>query len=274
MVRAETSLANPIAMTRKRSSPGSADVSVHSARSATGHSARSATARADTDRAEGVYRDIHAAIVERRLPPGAHLPEAHLAEVFGVSRTLVRQALQHLVHDHLAVQEPNRGVRVASPTVDEVRQLYEVRRILECTLLSEKAPGLTRARLAALRRTVADEAAANAAGDTVRAMQLADAFHLELAAAIGNPVLVDILQELIARGSVAIALYEQPGRASCRCHEHRRIISHLAGGDPAKAAAEMRTHLCAIEESLVHARAPAGPLHLGRIFARSSKDSV
>ena len=39
-------------------------------------------------------RDIHAAIVERRLPPGAHLPEAHLAKVFGVSRTLVRQALQ------------------------------------------------------------------------------------------------------------------------------------------------------------------------------------
>lgn len=245
-----------------------------SAAEAHSRAAKSDAARAETDRAEAVYRDIHAAIVERRLPPGAHLPEAHLAEVFGVSRTLVRQALQHLVHDHLAVQEPNRGVRVASPTVDEVRQLYEVRRLIECTLLTTGTARLTRARLAALRRTVAEEAAANDAGDSLRAMHLADAFHLELAAAIGNGVVVDILKELIARGSVAIALYEQPGRAICRCHEHRRILGRLSAGEHAKAAAEMRAHLTGIEDSLVDAREPAGPMHLGRIFGRNLKDKV
>src|SRR5262245_48751779 len=81
--------------------------------------------RADVDRTEAVYREIHAAIVERRLPPGAKLPEPHLAELFGVSRTLIRQALQRLVHDHLAIQEPNRGVRIAEPSAEEVRHLYE-----------------------------------------------------------------------------------------------------------------------------------------------------
>lgn len=236
--------------------------------------AKTDAARSETDRTEAVYRDIHAAIVERRLPPGAHLPEAHLAKVFGVSRTLVRQALQHLVHDHLAVQEPNRGVRVASPTVDEVRELYEVRRLIECTLLTSGTPRLTRARLAQLRRTVAEEAAANDAGDSLRAMHLADAFHLELAAAIGNSVVVDILKELIARGSVAIALYEHPGRAICRCHEHRRILGRLSAGEHARAAEEMRAHLCDIEDSLMQVRAPAGPLHLGRIFGRNGKSKV
>lgn len=86
---------------------------------------------------------------------------SHLADVVGVSRTLVRQALQHLVHDHLVALEPNRGARIAVPSIDEVRQLYEVRRLIECNMLAEGAARLTRARLAALRRKVASEAQAS-----------------------------------------------------------------------------------------------------------------
>jgi DNA-binding GntR family transcriptional regulator len=231
-----------------------------------GRQPRGASPRSDGDRTEAIYRAVHAAIVEQRLPPGTRLPEAHLAEVFGVSRTLVRQALQRLVHDHLAIQELNRGVRIAEPSIDEVRQLYEVRRLLECNLLTESGSHLTRARLAALRRTVASETGANASGDTLLAMQLAGTFHLELAAAIGNPVLVDILGELIARGNVALAVYEQRGRALCRCEEHRRILRHLAAGDTAAAAAEMRAHLSAIEESLVLPRETGGATDLRLIF--------
>jgi DNA-binding GntR family transcriptional regulator len=104
----------------------------------------------ETGRAETVYRDIHLAIVEHRLSPGTRLPEAHLAHVFGVSRTLVRQALQHLAHDHLVVLEPNRGARIAEPSIDEVRQLYEVRRLIECNMLAEGASRITgRPRLSA-----------------------------------------------------------------------------------------------------------------------------
>ena len=166
----------------------------------------------ETGRAETVYRDIHLAIVEHRLSPGTRLPEAHLAHVFGVSRTLVRQALQHLAHDHLVVLEPNRGARIAEPSIDEVRQLYEVRRLIECNMLAEGASRITRARLAALRRKVASEAQANARGDTLASMQLAGAFHLDLAEALGNRILVDILGELIARGNVAIALLRTAAR--------------------------------------------------------------
>jgi len=235
-------------------------------------SARSdASANSDGDRTEAVYREIHAAIVEHRLQPGMRLPEAHLAKVFGVSRTLVRQALQRIVHDHLAVQEPNRGVRIAEPSVEEVRHLYDVRRILECHLLTDTGSRLSRARLTALRATIASEATANERGDTVAAMTLAGAFHLELAEALGNPVLVEILRDLIARGNVALAVYERRERAVCRCDEHRRILKHLAAGDASAAAAEMRLHLDSIEAGLALPREPRAIANLDLVFGRRTK---
>lgn len=224
----------------------------------------------DMDRTEAIYREIHSAIVEHRLQPGTRLPEVQLAEAFGVSRTLVRQALQRLVHDHLAVQEHNRGVRIAAPSSEEVRQLYDVRRLLECNLLRDGGPHLSRARLAALRRMVASEAAANASGDALLAMHLAGEFHIELAGALGNPVLVEILRELIARANVALAVYEQQGRAVCRCDEHRRILRHLGDGDVTAAAEEMRAHLTAIEESLALPREPRRPIDLAIVFGKQS----
>jgi DNA-binding GntR family transcriptional regulator len=229
---------------------------------------RSGRLRSERHRSEAVYREIHAAIVERRLPAGARLPEGQLSKLFGVSRTLVRQALQRLIHDHLAVQEPNKSVRVAAPSTEEVRHLYEVRRLIECALIAGTGR-LGRPSLACLRSLVTEEARANAAGDMRMAMQLADTFHLELARATGNPILVEMLGELIARGNVAISLYEQPGRANCRCDEHKRILKHLADGAHDQAIGEMRAHLAAIEQSLCDARDTRKDGGLAEIFGRA-----
>ncbi len=221
--------------------------------------------RAEADRTEMVYRELHTAIVERRLAAGARLPEGKLSQLFGVSRTIVRQALQRLVHVRLAVQEPNHSVRVAAPSVEEVHHLYEVRRLIECALISETGK-LGRPSIVRLRSLVAQEARANAEGDVRSAMQLADAFHIELARAMGNPILVEILGELIARGNVAISLYEQPGRANCRCDEHKRILKHLADGAPELAQREMLDHLTAIEKSLNLARDTGHDGSLASVF--------
>lgn len=202
----------------------------------------------------------------QQLPPGTRLPEVHLAAMFGVSRTLVRQALQRLAHDHLVVQEPNRGARVAEPSIEDVRHLYEVRRLLECAAVADADLRMSRARIAALKRLVADEAKANVEGDTQRSMQLSGRFHLDLMEGIGNPVLLGILRDLIARGNVAIALYEMRGRASCRCDDHRQILQSLANGEMARASDLMRRHLADIEESLTLSRQPHGPVDLQAVL--------
>jgi DNA-binding GntR family transcriptional regulator len=99
------------------------------------------------------------AIVEHRLQPGTKLVEQKLADHFGVSRTLVRQALFQLSQKRLVTLEPARGAFVASPSVDEARQVFAVRRMLEAELTrafvraaTPAHPGAARARGARGRR--------------------------------------------------------------------------------------------------------------------------
>ena len=80
------------------------------------HSAGSTTQR--------IVESVTTAIVERRLLPGTKLAEQQIADIFGVSRTVVRQALNQLSRDHLVVLEPARGAFVATPSVDEARQVF------------------------------------------------------------------------------------------------------------------------------------------------------
>ena len=93
--------------------------------------ARAAHGRKRADPAVGdttqrIADSITTAIVERRLMPGTKLAEQKIADIFKVSRTLVRQALNQLSRDKLVTLEPARGARVAEPSVDEARQVFEV----------------------------------------------------------------------------------------------------------------------------------------------------
>jgi DNA-binding GntR family transcriptional regulator len=85
---------------------------------------------------------ITAAIVERRLMPGTKLAEQKIADIFKVSRTLVRQALMQLSRDHLITLEPARGARVAEPSVEEARQVFETRNMLEAAMIRRAATEL------------------------------------------------------------------------------------------------------------------------------------
>ena len=76
-----------------------------------------------TDR---IVASITNAIIERRLMPGTKLAEQKIADIFAVSRTLVRQALNQLSRDRLVTLSPARGAFVAMPSVDEARQVFEV----------------------------------------------------------------------------------------------------------------------------------------------------
>ena len=93
------------------------------------HSAGSTTQR--------IVESVTTAIVERRLLPGTKLAEQQIADIFGVSRTVVRQALNQLSRDRLITLEPARGAFVAQPSVEEARQVFEVRRLLEGVVLDD-----------------------------------------------------------------------------------------------------------------------------------------
>src|SRR5437762_3485817 len=110
-----------------------------------------------------IYQRILGAILEHRLPPGTKLGEERLAAVFGVSRTQVRQALARLTHDRIVTLFANRGAFVSSPTVDEAREVFEARRLIEPDLIRRVAVTATTAELRKLREHIALESAARRA---------------------------------------------------------------------------------------------------------------
>ena len=84
-----------------------------------------------------IVASIVEAIVERRLMPGTKLAESQIGELFSVSRTVVRQALNQLSRDRLITLEPARGAFVAQPGIEEARQVFEARQLIEAGIVRE-----------------------------------------------------------------------------------------------------------------------------------------
>jgi len=117
----------------------------------------------ETSTTSFIVESLTRAIVEHRLLPGTKLAEQKLADHFGVSRTLVRQALFQLSQNRLIRLEPARGAFVATPSVDEARQVFAVRRMLEAEMVRAFIAQSTPAKIRALRQHVAAETATTSA---------------------------------------------------------------------------------------------------------------
>ncbi|MCI1191283.1 GntR family transcriptional regulator [Calidifontimicrobium sp. SYSU G02091] len=209
-----------------------------------------AAAAAPVDTAtERVYRGIYHAVVERRLAPGEWLREEELAAAFGVSRTVVRQALQRLAQDQVVALQHHRGARVAEPTLAEAAHVFEARRVVECEIAKRLGGRLTPAQLAELRALVQAEANADARGDTAEAVRASGEFHRAMARMHGNPVFVRLLDALIPTTSLLMARFKVGGGPVCVAHRHAEMVDALARDGPA-AGAEMRRHLLELERSL------------------------
>ena len=104
-----------------------------------------------------IYERLMNAISEHRLQPGTKLTEDRLSTIFSVSRTTVRAVLQQLAHELVVTIVPNRGAFVASPTVEEARELFEARRQIELPIIEKVCRCATKKDLARLRAHVAQE---------------------------------------------------------------------------------------------------------------------
>lgn len=194
------------------------------------------------------------AIVEHRLQPGTKLAEQKLADHFGVSRTLVRQALFQLSQNQLIRLEPARGAFVATPSVNEARQVFAVRRMLEAEMTRAFVRSVTPARIRALKEHVAREKlAVEQQVVSVRNELLGD-FHVRMAELMGNEVLAQMLGDLVSRCSLITLMYQNAGAAEHSHDEHLLIVKALAAKDEETAVRLMTEHLQHVEESLTFDR--------------------
>jgi DNA-binding GntR family transcriptional regulator len=197
-----------------------------------------------------IYDSVFNAVMSQRLPPGTKLTEATFCELFKVSRTIVRKALQRLAHEHIIELRPNRGATVARPTPQETREIFIARRAVEAAIVPLAVARATRPQVARLRQLVKEEEAALHRGDRPGWIRLGGEFHLMLAEAAANKVLLRYLTELVSRCSLIIALYESPGCIPCASEEHNELIDLIVEGEARKAAERMDRHLLAIERKL------------------------
>ena len=191
------------------------------------------------------------AIVEKRLPPGTWLREEALGRVYAVSRTKIRAALLMLAKDKLVETVPEKGSFVSQPSVEEAREVFSVRRLLESEvvrLFVQRAKAKDYERLEEHVRVERSTLKAPAAG-SVREKLLGD-FHVELAELTGHKVLTELVTELVARSSLIAMLYQSSNDPHCSSDEHAKFLQVCRRGDADAAVAEMVAHLNRVEASL------------------------
>jgi DNA-binding GntR family transcriptional regulator len=175
-----------------------------------------------------------------------------LADLFGVSRTLVREALMQLQARGFVEVRTRKGWYVVEPSVAQARDAFGARRAVESGLLQQASvQGMPlQAALRRLRRHVADERDAIAAADpATRAFLLAD-FHVCLADCLGNPLLAELLRDLTARTTLAATLYQSTHDAQASNAQHAEIVAAIARGDLGEAARLMLAHIGDVEAAL------------------------
>jgi DNA-binding GntR family transcriptional regulator len=199
---------------------------------------------------DAIHQRVWLAIVEHRLPPGTKLGEERLAKAFGVSRTQIRQVIERLAHDSIVSVQPNRGAFVSSPTVEEAREVFAARRLIEPDLIRKVASVATPADVKRLREHVALESAAREGNDRRSVIRLSGEFHQIVADVAGNRFLARTMRELEALTCLVISLYDAPNMPSCPYHEHSGLIDAIEAGDGKRAAALMIEHLNHVEGAL------------------------
>jgi GntR family transcriptional regulator, transcriptional repressor for pyruvate dehydrogenase complex len=219
--------------------------------------------------AHGLVEDLGEKIRSQQLRPGDKLPtESAIMQSFGVSRTVVREALSKLQAAGLVETHHGVGTFVLQPraagmfrldsadiaTSVDVLAVLELRISLETESAGLAATRRTEAHLLAMRQALDDfERNVSAAGDTVAPDFR---FHLQIAQATGNPYFADIMSHLgttiIPRTRItAIRNYDRRGEYLSRVNrEHEEIYAAIARRDPESARAAMRIHLTNSRERL------------------------
>ncbi len=217
-------------------------------------------------RAREVYAALLEAILDHRLTPGTRLPEDDIGEVFGVSRTIVRAALQSLAHERVVTIQPNRGAQVAHPSIEEAKQVFEARAVLEPKVAALAAERAKTQDIARLRRHQRDEEAAIRKSDQRRAIALSAGFHNMIADIAEQQILAGFVRELTSRSSLVVALYWRRRDTTCERHAHHELVDAIAAHHAKRASDLMRSHLVDIFSGLDLRERPTREVRLAELL--------
>ncbi|PKW17555.1 GntR family transcriptional regulator [Saccharopolyspora spinosa] len=190
---------------------------------------------------ETVYEAILELIITGELKPGQHLVEKELAELLGVSRQPVREALQWLKKDEWVDLRPGYGAFVHGPTPEEADQLLSVRSLLEGESARLAALNSTKEGVAELKQIYKRGVQALKADDTEEVVVANAELHARITEMSGNKILVELAAQVDRRAR----WYHTPvakSRGKKSWDEHSALIDAISKGEADRAAQLMREH--------------------------------
>ena len=197
-------------------------------------------------------------ILDGDLPAGTRLNERALGERLGVSRTPLREALRMLVAEGLVRHEIKRGAIVAPLDRADIEATFEVLAALEGLAGELAAQRIEPAQLAEIKARHFEMRAHHARGDRAAYFAANQDIHRRIAAAAGNPALVETFERLNARVKrVRYAANLTPERWARAVEEHERMIQALDARDGQALRAILEAHLAGKRQSVLAAFAGA-----------------
>jgi len=206
---------------------------------------------------EAAYVAIKRKILSGRVRPGEWLAENAEAEALGIGRTPVREALIELEHENLVKIAPRKGVLVVPISVEDIRDVYEMREVLDCLavrLALGRVPEDELSSFEDLFRELLRQPNYDPAEELI---EVDRAFHDFVLRCSGNRWLMDIAGLLLDRSQlIRVISHKHPGRMEESWHEHLGLIEAIRESDAASAARWALVHVTNARESVIQSIMP------------------
>jgi DNA-binding GntR family transcriptional regulator len=203
---------------------------------------------------------LRRAIVSGELRPGKQVLQDALAEQFGVSRVPLREALKILEGEGQVTYRPHRGYFVAELDLDDLREVYRIRDLLETEAITAAVESISEAELATAQSALLEVEYAAKAGDVAAMADANRRFHFALIEAAHMPRLSRLVRILWDATDVYRSVYyAEGGNRKIVMDEHRAIVDAIGSGDAARAVGVLREHrqraVAALEKAITTGQA-------------------
>jgi DNA-binding GntR family transcriptional regulator len=190
-----------------------------------------------------VLAELRRAIISGDLRPGEQVLQDALAERFGVSRVPLREALKILEGEGQVIYRPHRGYFVAELDIDDLREVYRIRDLLESDAVRVAVPQITGDEIAELAEALALVEHASDSGDLSTMTEANRTFHFGLIEAARMPRLSRLVRVLWDATDVYRSLYYSDVSHRDAVHdEHRAVLEAVRLGDAERAVTLLRNH--------------------------------
>lgn len=230
------------------------------------------------DAKRDLTEEIAAALADGAYRPGEWLRQIDLEESFKASRFDVRKALERLLARKLIEHVPNRGYRVLAPDTDTVRQVREVRAILESAAAVGACRQISHECISELEQAASRFEEAARTGTAAEISRENHAFHRSLYEACGNPVLIEMIWSLRGRVSRSpVTIWTSHEALLTSGLEHREMIAALRERDEKRLSGLVEQHVLKVDagvrsEASTEARTSQKPA--ARANSQSSRRTV